>query len=90
MRNSRRDSENKINSYDKPGITNRGVSGNKNDSDKDDVNPSPTKKLRMVQFREQDSNTNEDENRNEEDNTSNGGTMNARRGILSFQVKDKE
>ena len=48
LRNSRRDSGNKRNSYDKPGITNRRVSGNKNDSDKDDVNPSPTKKLRMV------------------------------------------
>ena len=89
LRNSRRDNGNRRTFDGKHGITNRRVSGNEYDDNKDDANPSPTKKMRTVQFREQDSDSYVDDNKNVGDNNSSEGTMNARRGILSFQVKDK-
>ena len=88
LRNSRRNKGRRT-PDDKPSITNRRVSSNEHDNNKDDANPSPTKKLRTVQFREQDSDSNVDDNENVGDKKSSESTMNARRGVLSLQVKDK-
>ena len=88
LRNSRKELGNHK-SPDEKSIMQRRTSGKITNDDKEDRNPSPPKKMRMVQFRESDSDPSEDENMNQDDSNKNDTAISDSRGILAFNVRDK-
>ena len=88
LRKSRRRSGGGVSSNQHQGdriVTNRRAPTNEGDND---INPSPTKRMRTVQFRDQDDAT-ESEDKQSEKIESLPNVINQRRGdILTFQVRD--